>query len=313
VTANRRRRAAGAILSLAVAWLALPAVAGWRASAHAQLVASSPGAGEVVAEAPSQLVLVFSEELEEGFSSFDLTDADGATIATRQGTVDPEDSFQLVGDLPPLADGVYQVRWRSLSAADGHTASGFFSFGVGDVAAVPGGGSGHEAFRPDALTVAGRWVGYLGLLAGFGLPILAVVVLRHAPRAGIVRLLGGLMILSAAAVLVLAIRAGGEAPGSDLAAYLSRAATERCSWRGSWCSRRVASRRCCWPVARPERPWPSPSRRPSWGSCSWYPPGTPLPCRASAPFHLRWCTWRLRASGPPGWCCSPWWLGARAW
>jgi copper transport protein len=220
VTANRRRRAAGAILSLAVAWLALPAVAGWRASAHAQLVASSPGAGEVVAEAPSQLVLVFSEELEEGFSSFDLTDADGATIATRQGTVDPEDSFQLVGDLPPLADGVYQVRWRSLSAADGHTASGFFSFGVGDVAAVPGGGSGHEAFRPDALTVAGRWVGYLGLLAGFGLPILAVVVLRHAPRAGIVRLLGGLMILSAAAVLVLAIRAGGEAPGSDLAAYL---------------------------------------------------------------------------------------------
>lgn len=220
MTAARRRRAAGAILALAVAWLALPAVAGWRVSAHAQLVASSPGAGEVVAEAPSQLVLVFSEELEEGFSSFDLTDATGATIATRQGTVDPGNPFQLVGDLPPLTDGVYQVSWRSLSAADGHTASGFFSFGVGDVARVPGGGSGHEAFQPDALTVAGRWIGYLGLMSGIGLPILAVVVLRHAPRAMIVRLLGGLMVLSAAAVLVLAVRAGAEVPGSDLGAYL---------------------------------------------------------------------------------------------
>ena len=102
----RRRWAAGIILGLVVGWLAMPAVAGWRASAHAQLVASSPGAGEVVAEAPSQLVLVFSEELEEGFSSFDLTDAEGATIATRQGSVDREDPFQLVGDLPPLTDGV---------------------------------------------------------------------------------------------------------------------------------------------------------------------------------------------------------------
>lgn len=216
----RRRWAAGIILGLVVGWLAMPAVAGWRASAHAQLVASSPGAGEVVAEAPSQLVLVFSEELEEGFSSFDLTDAEGATIATRQGSVDREDPFQLVGDLPPLTDGVYQVRWRSLSAADGHTGSGFFSFGVGDVAAVPAGAFGHEAVEPDAVTVAGRWAGYLGLLAGFGVPILAVVVLRHVPRSRIVRLVGGLMLLSAVATLALAARAGGEVEGGDLAGYL---------------------------------------------------------------------------------------------
>jgi copper transport protein len=220
VTAWRRWRAFGALLALAIGWLALPAMAGWRASAHAQLVASSPGAGEVVAQAPPRLVLVFSEELEEGFSSFDLTDADGRTIATRQGTVDPGDPFQLVGDLPPLIDGIYQIRWRSLSAADGHTAEGFFSFGVGDVATVPGGGSGHEAFEPDALTVAGRWFGYLGILAGFGLPILAPVVLRHVPRARIVRLLGALMLLSAAATLALAARAGVEVEGSDVGAYL---------------------------------------------------------------------------------------------
>ena len=220
MTATRRRRIAGATLALVVGALALPSVAGWRVSAHAQLVASSPGAGEIVADAPARLVLIFSERLEDGFSSFDLTDADGRAIGSRLGSVDPDDRFQLVADLPPLADGVYQVRWRSLSQADGHTASGFFSFGVGDVAPVPGGGAGHEAFEPDATTVVGRWVGYLGLLGGFGLPILAVVVLRHPPRAEIIRLVGGLILLSAVATLVLAVRAGGEVEGGDIGAYL---------------------------------------------------------------------------------------------
>jgi copper transport protein len=220
MTVTRRRRIAGATLALVVGALALPSVAGWRVSAHAQLVASSPGAGEVVPEAPPQLVLIFSEQLEDGFSSFDLTDADGTSIGSRLGSVDPDDRFQLVADLPPLADGVYQVRWRSLSQADGHTASGFFSFGVGDVAAVPGGGAGHEAFEPDGTTVVGRWVGYLGLLAGFGLPILAMVVLRHPPRARIIRLVGGLMLLSALATLALAVRSGGEVEGGDIGAYL---------------------------------------------------------------------------------------------
>lgn len=188
-------------------------------SAHAQLVASSPGAGEVVAEAPEQLVLIFSEPLEQAFSSFDLADADGETIATDLGSVDPDDRFQLVADLPPLADGVYEVRWRSLSAADGHTASGFFSFGVGDAGTVTAAGSGHEGFEPDAVVTVGRWLGYLGLLAGFGLPILAWVVLRQPPRPQILRLAGGLLVLSAAAALGLAVRAAGEA-GGDVGGYL---------------------------------------------------------------------------------------------
>ena len=88
------------------------------------------------------------------------------------------------------------------------------------MAAVPAGAFGHEAVEPDAVTVAGRWAGYLGLLAGFGVPILAVVVLRHVPRSRIVRLVGGLMLLSAVATLALAARAGGEVEGGDLAGYL---------------------------------------------------------------------------------------------
>jgi copper transport protein len=220
VTVSRRRprsaRVAGATLFLLVAALALPAIA----SAHAQLVASSPGAGEVVADAPAQLVLIFSEPLEGAFSSFDLADANGEVVAADLGTVNPDDEFQLVAELPPLADGVYQVRWQSLSTADGHTASGFFSFGVGDAGAVPTGSSGHEGFEPDVLVTVGRWVGYLGLLAGIGLPIVAWVVLRQGPRPLLIRLAGGLFLVSAVATLGLALKAAGEVEGADIGSYL---------------------------------------------------------------------------------------------
>jgi copper transport protein len=224
MTGTRRRtgpaRVAGATLFLLVATLALPALVGWRASAHAQLVASSPGAGEVVAESPSQLVLIFSEPLEEEFSSLDLADASGEIVASDLGSVNPEDEFQLVAELPPLADGVYQVRWQSLSTADGHTASGFFSFGVGEAGAVPAGSSGHEGFEPDAVVTVGRWLGYLGLLAGIGLPIVAWVVLRQPPRSLLIRLAGGLFLLSAVASLGLALKAAGEVDGGEIGTYL---------------------------------------------------------------------------------------------
>ncbi|HEX2222433.1 MAG TPA: copper resistance CopC family protein, partial [Candidatus Limnocylindria bacterium] len=202
--------------------LAAPAAIGWRAAAHAQLVASSPGAGEVVSEAPARLVLVFSEPLEGGFSGVDLSDAGGNTLLDDAGSADPSDPHQLLVEVPPLADGVYTVTWRTLSAADGHTASGFFSFGVGEPdAPISGGGVTHASHGETApLAVVGRWLGYLGLLAGFGVPIVAAAVLRRPLRAGLVRALGGLLLVSAAATFVVLVSAALGIEGGDAVGYL---------------------------------------------------------------------------------------------
>ena len=58
-------RLAGVLALLALlAAPALPGAAGGRVLAHAQLVASSPGAGGIVADSPEEIRLIFSEPLE---------------------------------------------------------------------------------------------------------------------------------------------------------------------------------------------------------------------------------------------------------
>jgi copper transport protein len=218
---RRRALAIAALLAILVT-LALPGVAGWQAQAHAQLVASSPGAGELLADSPDELILVFSEPLEASFSAVDVTSAGGELILARAGEVDPSDQFQLIVTLPPLGDGVYTVTWSSLSAADGHTAGGFFSFGVGETAEpIPAGGLTHASVdEGSAVTAVGRGLAYAGLIAGFGVPIIARVVLRQRPGRRAIGLVGALLIVSAVATVALAIRAGlaleGDQPGEYL-------------------------------------------------------------------------------------------------
>jgi copper transport protein len=178
----------GLIFALAVAGAASLGVAA-PALGHAQLVLSSPAAGEVVPAPPDELRLTFSEPLEAGYSSIDLIDEGGDVLLERAGELDAADSFTLVNPLPQLSDGVYTVLWRTLSAADGHTAQGFLIFGVGEVE-LPGGISGSGTARGvlhpghNAQTVvlddAGRTASYGGLMLAFGLAVVGLVVLRPA-------------------------------------------------------------------------------------------------------------------------------------
>ena len=104
---------------------------------HAQLVSSEPGAGQVVSVSPAQLTLAFSEPIDASGTSADVLDSVGHAIVTEGGSVDPADPFTLLVPVPALADGAYSVQWRSLSAADGHTSTGFFTFGVGGASLGP--------------------------------------------------------------------------------------------------------------------------------------------------------------------------------
>jgi len=204
-----------ATLALLVA-PALPGVTGTRVVAHAQLVASSPGAGAVLAESPEEIRLVFSEPLEVQVTSLDLATEDGTAVVTRAGEIDPEDPYALVLADPELPDGIYQLTWRTLSSADGHTAEGFLSFGIGDIESVitsePGGGMVHT--ETDAAGVVGRWLTYIGLLLALGMAAFHRVVMRDGPMpTRLARILGLGLLLSSAATIGMAIAAGFEAGG----------------------------------------------------------------------------------------------------
>jgi copper transport protein len=193
---------------------ALPGVAGGRVLAHAQLVASSPGAGVVLPQSPDEIRLVFSEPLEAQVTSIDLALEDGTTILTRGGEVDPDDPFALVVADPQLPDGIYLLTWRTLSAADGHTAEGFVSFGIGEVegtiATAPGGGMVHD--ETDPIAVVGRWLTYIGLLLALGLAVFHRVVIRDGPMpVSLARVLGVALLISGAATVVAAGASGIEA------------------------------------------------------------------------------------------------------
>ena len=211
--ASRAARLAGALAMLALLVApALPGASGSRVLAHAQLVASSPGAGAIVAESPDEIRLVFSEPLESQVTSIDIVDLNAAPVLTRVGEVDPADPYALVLRDPQLADGVYGLTWRTLSAADGHTAEGFFNFGVGDVpGSLAGGPQGMTHSDTDPPGVIGRWLTYLGLLLALGMATLHRVVIRDGPMPrSLVRLLAGALLVSGAATLTVAIISGLE-------------------------------------------------------------------------------------------------------
>jgi methionine-rich copper-binding protein CopC len=96
------------------------------ASAHAFLDHASPPVGAVVARAPAELRLWFTERIEPRFSRMEITTADGGRIAA--GGVARAEQMSL--RLPTLRPGRYQVKWRVISV-DTHETEGSFSFEVG--------------------------------------------------------------------------------------------------------------------------------------------------------------------------------------
>jgi copper transport protein len=150
--------------------------------AHAQLVSSEPSAGQRLDEAPTAVALVFSERIDQLGTSADVLDAQGKTVVSTGGTVEPSDPYRLTIPLPVLADGLYSVQWRSLSADDGHSSEGFFTFGVGNVD-VPtngqqtGGGAhaGHGLVQA-ALETIGRALADLGTMLAIGLVVILLLV-----------------------------------------------------------------------------------------------------------------------------------------
>lgn len=116
------------LLLLAVLCLGLALVGAPSASAHDELVSSTPGANERFATTPSSVALRFSAPLLKIGHEIRVVDAGLKNWVQGMSVLDRETLTQpLAADLPA---GEYQVRWRVVSS-DGHPINGSYSFLVG--------------------------------------------------------------------------------------------------------------------------------------------------------------------------------------
>ena len=158
----------GAPLALALlGWL----VAAAPVSAHAELLSSDPRPNETLAASPDAIVLRFTEPIDPGNLSVSLLEQDERPVP---GVAQPQ---TLAGGqevrLPvsPLDPGVYLVRFRAVSAGDGHVITGLFAFQIDPAGTAP-----PLAFTPvseapnsDARTAITRWIALASALALFGM------------------------------------------------------------------------------------------------------------------------------------------------
>jgi copper transport protein len=120
---------AGVLLAVIVGTVAGAASVAAPASAHAQLVGTAPAGGEHLAAAPTEIRLRFSEAVNLVRDGVTLLDSDGVRRDTRPAGLDA--SHDVVLPVPTgLADGVYTVSWRVVSA-DSHPVHGAFVFSIG--------------------------------------------------------------------------------------------------------------------------------------------------------------------------------------
>ena len=154
-TTMRRGILAGLLAAVFGLLLASPA------SAHAELVASTPGNGARLAQAPAEVQMRFTEAVNLIPGGIRLVDEAGASVRTSEPAVA---GHTLTWRMPTdLAQGSYVVSWRVVSS-DGHPVAGAFSFGIGAPARAVAGNTPTTPW----MVVAARLAGYLGfaLFAG---------------------------------------------------------------------------------------------------------------------------------------------------
>lgn len=113
------------VLALLLPFMGVGAVAGGVASAHSDLVSTSPEDGATLTEAPTELVFTFSEPLLPDFVRFIATDSAGSTADLQVTAVDG--AVAVVGWPETFPAGEWRVEYRVVSQ-DGHPVNGGITF-----------------------------------------------------------------------------------------------------------------------------------------------------------------------------------------
>ena len=108
------------------------------ARGHAEYDHSDPAADAVVAVAPTQVRIWFTQELfrRQGVNQIAVYDATEQRVDLDDAVIADDDrTLMTVSLAPALPNGRYTVRWVALSAEDGHEGQGEFTFTVGEAGA----------------------------------------------------------------------------------------------------------------------------------------------------------------------------------
>jgi methionine-rich copper-binding protein CopC len=95
------------------------------ASAHAELLGTTPGAGSVLSRAPTAVVLTFDEPVQPQGATIVVTAPDGSRVAAGAAVLAGNKVRSSIPSRP--AAGTYTVAYRVVSD-DGHPVEGQFSF-----------------------------------------------------------------------------------------------------------------------------------------------------------------------------------------
>jgi len=109
------------IAALSLVWTAGAALA------HPDLVEATPRDGSVVAAAPPEVRLTFTERIEPRLSGAEITDASGKRANAARLRV--EGAQAIVALREPLPPGRYRVNWHAVGA-DAHRVQGTVTFEV---------------------------------------------------------------------------------------------------------------------------------------------------------------------------------------
>lgn len=168
------------VVAIALTWVGT-------AKAHAVLVSSIPQAGEVLAEAPQEIVLEFSEEIDPSVAHVELLDQGGQVVMPGPGEIEPDASHILRLPIDSLPDGTYTAVWRVRSAVDGHITNSSLGFSIGEGSSPasllppPGTPDPATVFPSTAQTIA-RWISYLSVALALGSLSFGYLIWRPAFR-----------------------------------------------------------------------------------------------------------------------------------
>jgi copper transport protein len=153
------------------------------AAAHALPQSAIPPEGAEVQTAPAFVEITFGETPDPKLSTIRVVDSSGSSVDAGPTVVLPGHPLELEVSLKPIGSGVYTVTWKTVSAVDGHLATGAYAFGVGVSAASA---NAHDAKAlssppPSTLEVVSRWLLFIGFLGVVGVASTCVIALRDVP------------------------------------------------------------------------------------------------------------------------------------
>lgn len=211
-----------ALAGIAVVLFLAAVAAATPASAHALLVATSPGIGSQLETPPTRVTLTFDEAVVASSRSIVVT-AGGERLDTGPATHPGGGGDVLSVSLRAgPADASYGVLWR-VGSADGHAVDGSFSFGVGRPAGpAPSRGTVAGSRAVTGADDVAQAVAYLALAAAMGAALTVGALWPGATRLPRVRTLigGGWGAAVLATVVLLALR-GPVTAGTGLTTIVS--------------------------------------------------------------------------------------------